>query len=168
MRNTKVLYLVSAENSGEGFWQIGTCDFQNGFIFEQKHFLECYRKELLGSSSAKEVSEAITTNIHNLIRLCKNDGFHLQDPSMGFSYDLPLNVLEEIFDFWVELYKDPDLWIKSLKLLKYRTKISFSNPVFINGLIGDSGQLAKRIEQLHSFRPNISFHLNEFRKPMWD
>jgi len=165
--DVKTLYLISAEKSGEGFWKIGSSKHADPLKEDKKHFLECFRKELVGISAAKELEKAITLNIDILIADCVRDGFELHQPTEGISYDLPLNVLENIYDFWFELYKKPDLWKKCMGLLKCRGSISFSHPAMVKGLTGLTAEWGLKIEELHSFRPPSPRRKREPKNPMW-
>ena len=167
MSHTKNLYLVSAEKFGLGYWYVGVTDHINPLNHDPSHFLECYRKELLGASSANDVAKAISQNISNLISLIRNDGYPLASSPYGFSYDLPLALLEDIFDFWFETYKTPLAWSKCVRLLKFRSKISFSDPSILNGFISSTANYAKQIEELHSFRPSHADISSMDKEPMW-
>ena len=59
MSDVRTLYLISAEKSGEGFWKIGNSKHQDPLKEDKKHFLECFRKELVGISAAKELEKAL-------------------------------------------------------------------------------------------------------------
>ncbi len=167
MIDSRTLYLVSAEQSGHGFWKVGTTKHENPLNENKADFLECYRKELIGIEAGLAIEEAIKINIFNIMLLCKEDGFLLEKPSQGFSYDLPLTLLEEIFDFWFEMYKYSDVWDKYIRLLKCRSKLSFSNQFIINGLIGNTAKYATKIEYLHSYRPVLEDKYNRHNDPMW-
>ena len=167
MTDVRTLYLISAEKSGEGFWKIGSSKHEDPLKEDKKHFIECFRKELVGISAAKELEKAIALNIDNLIADCLRDGFDFQQPTEGISYDLPLNLLENIYDFWFDLYKKPDLWKKCMGLLNCRGNISFSHPAMVKGLIGSTAEWGLKIEGLHSFRPPSPRRKREPKNPMW-
>ncbi|WP_320664571.1 josephin [Prochlorococcus sp. MIT 1223] len=162
-----MLYLVNGEKLGEKFWKIGFTHLEDPLKLDKKHFLECYRKEKVTSICAKEISNTISLNITNLIKDCELDGFILNKPSRGFSYDIPLDVLQEIFDFWFNLYKDKFLWSKCLGLLKCRGELNFQKTSFSKGLIGSSAELERQIDQLHKFRPILSNDSIFKIDPMW-
>ena len=165
MNGSKFLYLVNGERSGQGFWKIGLTENPDP-LKVNKSFLECYRKELIGSSASKQILNAINLNISSLLIDCLYDGYKIDSPPEGFPYDLPLSVLEEIYDFWLELYKDSDSFEKVVGLLKTRKKVNFSNPALVKGLKGFTGKWAKKIETLHSYRPPSSICLKK-KDPMW-
>tara|TARA_Y100001968_G_C19300544_1_gene688826 strand:- start:78 stop:581 length:504 start_codon:yes stop_codon:yes gene_type:complete len=164
--DSKILYLVSGEKEGMGFWEIGTTKYENP-LNENNKFLECYRKEILGQNSASEIEEAISINISNIINLCKQDGFILQSSPIGYSFDLPLTLLEEIYDFWLEIYIYPELWDKCLRLLRFHSTKRLSNKFFIKGLIGNTAKYAAAIENLHSYRPESVKNKRINHDPMW-
>jgi len=62
------LFLASGVNNGEGFWMVGikNCD-EN--ILEDENLLDCHRKELIGTESAKDILLAINLNLNNLLNL---------------------------------------------------------------------------------------------------
>ena len=59
------LFLASGVNNGEGFWIVGikNCDAN---ILEDENLLDCHRKELIGTESAKDILLAINLNVNNL------------------------------------------------------------------------------------------------------
>ena len=165
MRDSQFLFLVSAEKDGEGFWEIGLT--KNLDPIKSNHcFLECYRKELIGIPAGKAISKAIEKNIQSLIDELTNDGYEMFKPAQGISYDLPLSVLEEIYDFWLNLYKDNYLFEKVEALLITRKKINFCNPIITSGLKGFTAEWSKKIEHLHSYRP-ASPRPTFSKEPMW-
>ena len=117
------LILASGLNKGEGFWIVGVknCD-EN--ILEDENLLDCHRKELIGNESAKDILLAINLNINNLLNELKNKNYIIERPSMGISFDIPLEVLENIFDFWLDIYKNKVAWETCLGLLKIRKRIT--------------------------------------------
>ena len=167
MLNYKTLYLISGEKAGKGFWKIGSTKYKDPLKEDKKHFIECFRKEYLNVLKVNQLENAILLNIQNLIADCFKEGFNIVTSSEGISYDIPLNVLLEIYDFWFELYKSPELWDKCLGLLKCRRRLSFSNPSMIKGLNGFSAEWGAKIEELHKYRP-VSLRTKKVRKdPMW-
>ena len=71
------LFLASGVNNGEGFWIVGikNCDKN---ILEDKNILDCYRKELIGNESAKDILVAINLNINNLLDELKNKNYFIE------------------------------------------------------------------------------------------
>ncbi len=159
------LYLVNGEKDGKGFWKISLTTFSDP-LEEDNCFFECYRKELIGTEAANKILNAIEITIENLINDCRNDGYKIITPSEGISYDLPLTILEEIYDFWLNLYQDNKLFKKVFALLIARKRINFSDPAMIKGLKGFTGKWAKEIERLHSYRPSSKRNIVP-KDPMW-
>ena len=161
----KYLYLASGVKNGEGFWTVGvkSCD-EN--ILEDKNLLDCHRKELIGNESAKDILFAINLNINNLINELRNKNYLVEKPSMGFSFDIPLDLLESIFDFWLQIYKNQQAWETCLGLLKIRKRISLTNLIKSDSLKGNSKKWAIKVETLHTYIPN-SMMIEKLNEPMW-
>ena len=159
------LFLASGVKNEEGFWIVGikNCD-EN--ILEDNNLLDCYRKELIGNASAKEILFAINLNINNIFNELKNKNYLIEKPSIGISFDIPLDVLESIFDFWLNIYKNQEAWETCLGLLKIRKRISLTNLIRSNSLKGNSQKWAIKVETLHTYVPN-SFRLEKQNDPMW-
>ena len=159
------LFLASGVNNGEGFWIVGVknCD-EN--VLEDKTLLDCHRKELIGYQSAKDILFAIKLNIDNLLHELRNKNYLIESPSMGISFDIPLDVLESIFDFWLEIYKNQVAWETCLGLLKIRKRISLTNLIKSQSLKGNSKKWAIKVETLHTYIPN-SLKIEKLNDPMW-
>ena len=95
------LFLASGVVNDEGFWLIGIKN-SNTKILDDKTLLECHRNELIGYDSAKDILYAINLNLENLINDLKEQNFLLDVPPKGISFNIPLIVLENISDFWIE------------------------------------------------------------------
>ena len=151
--------------NGEGFWVIGVknCD-EN--ILDDKNLLDCHRKELIGNESAQDILFAINLNINNLLSELKNKNHSLQKPSLGISFDIPLDLLESIFDFWLDIYKNQEAWETCLGLLKVRKRISLKNLIESGSLKGNSKKWAIEVENLHNYLPS-SLKLEKPNDPMW-
>jgi len=143
------LFLASGVNNGEGFWIVGikNCD-EN--ILEDENLLDCHRKELIGNKSAKDILFAINLNINNLIHVLRNKNHLIERPSMGISFDIPLDLLESIFDFWLDIYKNQEAWETCLGLLKVRKRIPLTSLIESESLKGNSKKRAIKIETLHT------------------
>ena len=100
------LYLASGEINGNGFWLIDTT-LNDSPVKEKSFLLDCHRKELVGQDSAKEIIYAINLNINNILKDLNKGGYKIEEPIKGISFSFPLTLLENIFDFWIERYKDP-------------------------------------------------------------
>ena len=165
MNSTQYLFLASGVKNGEGFWIVGVknCD-EN--ILEDKNLLDCHRKELIGNESAKDILFAINLNINNLINELRNQNYLIERPSRGFSFDIPLDILENIFDFWLDIYKNQEAWETCIGLLKVRKRISLSNLIENDSLKGNSKKWAIKVEKLHTYLPN-SLKIEKLNDPMW-
>ena len=163
--STQYLFLASGVKNGEGFWIVGVknCD-EN--ILEDKTLLDCHRKELIGCKSAKDILFAIKLNIDNLLHELRNKNYLIESPSMGISFDIPLDVLESIFDFWLDIYKNQVAWETCLGLLKIRKRITLTSLIESQSLKGNSKKWAKKIETLHTYIPN-SLKIEKLNDPMW-
>ena len=159
------LFLASGVLNDKGFWLIGmkNSDIK---ILDDASLLECHRKELIGEESAKDIIDAINLNLDNLISDLKKNNFQIEKPPKGISYNLPLNVLEKIFDFWLEKYRDREVWETCLGLLKMRSRLSLTNIIISDAIKGDSKKWAMEIEDLHTYKPN-SIKNNISNDPMW-
>ena len=160
------LFLASGHKKGEGFWIVGVknCD-EN--ILDDKKLLDCHRKELIGDESAKDILFAINLNVNNLLEELRNKNLLIVRPSMGISFDIPLDNLESIFDFWLDIYKDQEAWETCLGLLKVRKRISLTNLIESESLKGNSKKWAIKVENLHTYEPNIPRIEKPNDHPMW-
>ena len=86
---------------------------------------------------------------------------------MGISFDIPLDILESIFDFWLDIYKNQEAWETCLGLLKIRKRISLSNLIESESLKGSSKKWAIKIETLHTYVPS-SLKNEKLDDPMWE
>ncbi|MBO8232064.1 josephin [Prochlorococcus marinus str. MU1402] len=166
LRNSpQYLFLASGAKNGEGFWIVGVknCD-EN--IFEDENLLDCHRKELVGNKSARDILFAINLNISNLSNELRNKNYLIERPSMGISFDIPLDLLEKIFDFWLDIYKNENNWKICLGLLKVRKRISLTNLIKSQSLKGNSKKWAIKVENLHTYVPN-SQRIKKLNNPMW-
>ncbi len=135
-------------------------------ILEDKNLLDCHRKELIGNESAKDILFAIDLNINNLINELKNKNYLIERPPLGISFDIPLDLLENIFDFWLDIYKNQEAWETCLGLLKVRKRIPLTNLIKSESLKGNSKKWAIKIESLHTYLPN-SLGVEKINDPMW-
>jgi len=159
------LFLASGVKKGEGFWIVGVKNC-NENVLEDKTLLDCHRKELIGYQSAKDILFAIKLNIDNLLHELRNKNYLIENPSMGISFDIPLDVLESIFDFWLDIYKNQVAWETCLGLLKIRKRISLTNLITTDSLKGNSKKWAIKVETLHTYVPN-SLKIEKLNDPMW-
>ena len=159
------LFLASGVVKDEGFWLIGTKN-SDSRILDDKTLLECHRKELIGYESAKDILNAINLNLDNISNDLKKKNISLENPPKGISFNIPLNVLENIFDFWLEKYREEETWEICLGLLKIRKRVSLKNLINSESIKGDSKKWAMEIENLHNYQQN-SIKNNNSNEPMW-
>tara|TARA_Y100001978_G_C23509039_1_gene344670 strand:+ start:163 stop:639 length:477 start_codon:yes stop_codon:yes gene_type:complete len=157
--------LASGEKNGFGYWLIDTT-YNEYPIIENKELLECHRHELVGEECAKQILYAININLNNLLTELNKEGFNIENPPKGISYNLPLNVIEDIFDFWLETYQNQHNWATSLGLLKIKRRLSLITLIESKGIKKHVKDLAIIIENLHSYRPNAP-QKNKNNDPMW-
>jgi len=165
VNNNLFLILVSGERDGKGFWLIDTT--RNTYpLIENNELLECHRKELIGEESSISILNAINLNLENLSRDIREDGFELEKPPVGVSYSLPLSTLEEIYDFWFDLYKDKASWGTCLGLLNIKKRLPLKRLLNSIGIKGNAKHWAPIIEKLHDYRP-VSCNFSKKNDPMW-
>ena len=164
-KSPQYLFLASGVKNGEGFWMVGikNCD-EN--ILADKNLLDCHRKELIGNESAKDILFAINLNINNLFNELRNKNYLIEKPSIGISFDIPLDLLESIFDFWLDIYKSQEAWETCLGLLKIRKRISLIDLIESKVIKGNTKKWAIKVETLHSYVPN-SLRIEKMNEPMW-
>ena len=164
---SKNLYLIlaSGEINGIGFWLIDK--IYNEFpVLENKYLMECHRKELIAEESARDILFAINYNLSNIMNDLKKEGFKLEKPPKGISYNLPLNVMEDIFDFWLETYKNKNSWQTSLGLLKIKKRMPLLSIIKSKAIKSHVIDLAYIIETLHNYRPSTQ-EKYKYKDPMW-
>ncbi len=159
------LILASGEINGIGFWYIDKI-YNEFAIIEKKDLLECHRKELIAEESAKDILFAINFNLKNLLDNLEKEGFNIEKPPKGIPFNLPLNVMEDIFDFWLETYKNKNFWQTSLGLLKIKKRISLLSIINSKAIKNHVKDLACIIEKLHTYRPITPEKLKN-KEPMW-
>ena len=165
IRRNLYLILASGEINGIGFWLIDTTSNEFPMI-ENKDLLECHRKELIGEESAGDILFAINFNFNNLINDLQKDGFNINNPPKGISFNLPLDVIEDIFDFWIYTYKNKNTWQTAIGLLKIKKRVSLTSIIKSKAIKNHVKELANIIEKLHSYRP-ITREKYENKDPMW-
>ena len=163
--SAKYLFLASGVKNGEGFWMVGVKNCDENIPLD-KYLLDCHRKELIGNESAKDILFAINLNISNLLNELRKNNYLIERPSIGISFDLPLDILESIFDFWLDIYKNQEAWETCIGLLKVRKRISLKNLIESESLKGNSKKWAMKVETLHTYIPN-SLRIDKVNEPMW-
>tara|TARA_A100001388_G_scaffold273244_1_gene254848 strand:- start:2189 stop:2692 length:504 start_codon:yes stop_codon:yes gene_type:complete len=162
---SQYLFLASAVKDGEGFWAIGVRNNDENILADET-ILDCHRKELIGNESAKEILYAINLNLDNLVNGLEKSNFLIDRPLKGISFNIPLNIMENIFDFWIDIYKNKEAWETCLGLLKIRKRLPLSDLIKSGSLKGNSKKWALEIETLHKYEPN-SLKNNNKNEPMW-
>ena len=162
------LYLALGVAKGIGFWDVNFTEDDDIITKKNSKLLECYRKELFGLEAAMEVKEAITSTLDLLVLSSENDGYKINNSLEGYSPEIPLKIIEEIFDIWAYSYQNQYLWKKYIGLLKLRKKLIHENKYIYKGLKGKLYKFAIKLDDLVSFRPDdFSVKINRINKPMW-
>ena len=162
------LYLASGVSDGIGFWLVNFTDETNIFNSFGSKLLECYRKELFGLEGAIEVKEAINTTLDILSFESKFDQYKLDNYNTGYSSEIPINIIEDIFDLWAYNYNNEILWKKYIGLLNFRKKIKSNNNYINIGLKGDTYEFAVKLDKLLSLSPiDMSFKHYKSNDLMW-
>ncbi len=162
------LYLASGVCNGVGFWIINFTEEND--IIDNYHIklLECYRKELFGLKGAIEVKKSINSTLDILSIDSKFEKYKLDNFNTGYSSEIPINIMEDVFDLWAYNYKNQILWKKYLGLLKFRKKVQTNNNYINIGLKGDAHEFAVKLEKILSFRPNnANFIRQKTNDLMW-
>ena len=162
------LYLASGVSEGVGFWIVNFTEEENIFNSLGSKLLECYRKELFGLDGAIEVKDAINTTLDILCLNSIYDKYKLDNYNTGYSSEIPINLIEDIFDLWAYNYSNEILWKKYIGLLNLRKKIKRSNNYINIGLKGDTYEFANKLDGLLSFSPlNSTSRLDKSIDLMW-
>ena len=168
MNKSVNLYLASGVSESIGFWVVNFTEDENIFNSLSSELLECYRKELFGLEGAIEVKEAINTTLDILSFESRFDQYKLDNYNTGYSSEIPINIIEDIFDLWAYNYNNEVLWRKYIGLLNFRKKIKSNNNFIHIGLKGDTYEFAMKLDKLMRFRPiDLSFKLNKSNDLMW-
>ena len=168
MNESVNLYLGSCAHLDEAYWEISFTQSNNPENIKNRKLFECYRKELVGLDAALDIKEAICSTLNILINDCKKEGFSIDKSHHGYSNNIPLTVIENIFDFWIDIYHDHDNWQKCMGLLRIRKRVNFSKNILLNNLKGNSFHYAYKLENLLCYRP-ASFlkEIANNKKVMW-
>ena len=162
------LYLASGVFKGVGFWVINFTEEENIFNSLGSKLLECYRKELFGLEGAIEVKGAINTTLDILCLDSKYDRYKLDHYNTAYSSEIPINVIEDIYDLWVYNFSNENLWKKYIGLLNLRKKVKINNNYINIGLKGETYEFAMKLDGLLSFNPiNTSFKKDRNNELMW-
>ena len=161
------LFLASGVINDIGHWSVDYTDQEDPLGIIGINFLECYRNQIVGYDAAVDVKLAINNNLFQLISEIEKDGYIISRPSVGFSFDLSLQCVENIFDFWCETYKNKLLWDKYIKLVKFRQNSGNFSMFLNNAFRGETSEYLSVIEELYSFRPNSTSKIQKNKFDMW-
>ena len=162
------LYLASGVSEGKGFWLVNFTEDEDIYNSLGTKLLECYRKELFGLEGAIEVKDAINTTLDILCLNSIYDKYKLDNYNTGYSSEIPINLIEDIYDLWAYNYSNKILWKKYIGLLNLRKKIKKNNNYINIGLKGDTYEFATKLDELLSFRQvNLKFRLDKSNDLMW-
>jgi hypothetical protein len=162
------LYLASGVSEGNGFWLVNFTEEDDIYNSLGTKLLECYRKELFGLEGAVEVKEAINTTLDILSFYSQLDRFKLDSSNTAYSSEIPINLIEDIFDLWAYNYNNQIIWKKYIGVLNFRKKIKTKNNYINIGLKGDTFDFAMKLEELLNFKPcNSSYKKDRNNELMW-
>tara|TARA_B100000902_G_C26917632_1_gene720079 strand:+ start:215 stop:721 length:507 start_codon:yes stop_codon:yes gene_type:complete len=168
MHKSVNLYLASGVSKGIGFWLVNFTEDEDIFNSSFIELFECYRKELFGIEAASEIKEAINSTLDILSCDSKFDRYEFDNSITGYSSEIPINIIEDIFDLWAYNYNNENVWKKCTGLLKFRKKIKTNNDYINLGLKGETYEFAVKLNELLSLRPvNLSFMPNKQNELMW-
>ncbi len=162
------LYLASGVGYDFGFWLVNFTDEEDIMNSFESELLECYRKELFGIEAAIEVKEAINSTLDILSSNLKFESYKLDNFNKGYSSEIPLNIMEDIFDLWANNYHNDILWKKYIGLLNFKRKIKSNNNYINMGLKGNTHEFAIKLDKLLCFRTvDASCRSDISNKLMW-
>ena len=168
MNKSVNLYLASVVCEGKGFWLINFTEEDDIYYSLGAKFLECYRKELFGLEGAIEVKKAINTTLDILVFDSKFDRYKLDNSNTAYSSEIPINLIEDIFDLWAYNYNNEIIWKKYIGLLNFRKKNKIKNNFINIGLKGDTYDFAMKLDELLTFKPcNSLFRKDISNELMW-
>ena len=162
------LYLASGVSEGVGFWVVNFTEEDNILNSLCRKLLECYRKELFGLEGAIEVKDAINTTLDILCLDSKYEKYEFDKHNICYSSEIPINLIEDVFDLWAYNYSNKILWKKYIGLLNLRKKMKKNNNYINIGLKGDTYEFATKLDELLSFREvNLKFRKDKSNDLMW-
>ena len=168
MTNSVNLYLASGVSDGIGFWVVNFTEDDDIININDSKLLECYRKELLGLEAAIEVKQAINTTLDILSLESKFERYKIDSFFLVYSSEIPIEIIEAIFDLWVQNYNNENSWKKYIGFLNLRKKINKNNDYIRIGLKGNTYEFSKKLDKILSFRPaNSSLRVPRSNELMW-
>ena len=168
LNKSVTLFLTSCLKNDLPYWVIDYTDLIHPiYIYNNNNYLECYRNQLVGHKAAIDLKKTINNHLLDLILEIIKDGYIIGNSNLGISFDIPLEIVENVFDFWFETYQDKLLWDRYIKLNKFRKSSNKFSYSMINALKGETSICMKKIEELYSFRPTHNSYIEKNKKFMW-
>tara|TARA_Y100001968_G_scaffold315229_1_gene341585 strand:- start:58 stop:564 length:507 start_codon:yes stop_codon:yes gene_type:complete len=168
MNKSVNLYLASCVSDGIGFWLVDFTEEDDVYNVLGTKLLECYRKELFGLDGAIEVKKAINTTLDILTLNSKFNRYKHDNINTGYSSEIPIDIIEDIFDLWVNNYNHKTMWKKYIGLLNFKKKNKINNNYINIGLKGDVYEFAMKLDELLSLNlSEFSFSKNKSIDSMW-
>ena len=162
------LYLASGVNEDKSFWVVNFTDDDDILNSSSIQLLECYRKELFGLDAAIKVRGAINTTLDILAFDSEFYRYKLENSIIGYSSEIPINIMEDIFDLWAYNYSNAILWKKYIGLLNLRKKMKINNSYINLGLKGETYEFSMKLDRLLSSNPiNTSLRNDRSNELMW-
>ncbi len=162
------LYLASGVKEDKSFWVVNFTEDDDILNSSDIELLECYRKELFGIEAASEVKAAINSTLDILAFDSKFDRYKLDNFITGYSSEIPINIIEDIFDLWAYNYNNQNTWKKCIGILKFRKKVKTNNDYINIGLKGDTYEFAMKLDELLSIRAvDLSSSFDNNNELMW-
>ena len=168
MNKSVNLYLASGVCDSKAFWLVNFTEENDILNSYGSKLLECYRKELFGLEGAVEVKEAINTCLDILISDLNLEKYKLDNSCIGYSSEIPIDLIEDIFDLWAYNYHNKYSWKKYIGLLNFKKKIRKNNNYINIGLKGDIYDFSIKLDKLLSFTHNdLSLSQDKSYDLMW-
>ena len=168
MNNSVNLFLALGVYDGDGFWLVDFIEEDDIINSRDSKLIECYRKELFGLEAAIEVKEAINSTLDLLAFESNIVRYKFDNSTKSYTSDIPLNIIEDIFDLWAYNYHDNILWKKYIGLLNFRKKIKKNNNFINIGLKGKTYEFSIKLDKILNFRSvNSSFKIDRTNELMW-
>ena len=168
MNNSVNLFLALGVYDGDGFWLVDFIEEDDIINSRDSKLIECYRKELFGLEAAIEVKEAINSTLDLLAFESNIVRYKFDNSTKSYTSEIPLNIIEDIFDLWAYNYHDNILWKKYIGLLNFRKKIKKNNNFINIGLKGKTYEFSIKLDKILNFRSvNSSFKIDRTNELMW-
>ena len=168
MNNSVNLFLALGVYDGDGFWLVDFIEEDDIINSRDGKLIECYRKELFGLEAAIEVKEAINSTLDLLVLESNIVRYKFDNSTKSYTSEIPLNIIEDIFDLWAYNYHDNILWKKYIGLLNFRKKIKKNNNFINIGLKGKTYEFSIKLDKILNFRSvNSSFKIDRTNELMW-